>query len=299
LQTALYQIDEGKVALIQPIEFHGEAELQKMIDPNLEDITGVRLIESQYPIPNGRLDALGIDEQNVPVVIEYKWKNDPGAIIQGLFYLRWVRMKENRRAFELLVKEKLGPTDVNWSSEPRLIVIAKEFDIRELSAIDMIQAYVELKRYSYYGNLINIDDVTPPKTISSSTSVSEEIGQPEEIRTVESIIDKAAPELTKVFYALRDRVLKLGADVREVVGAWYIDYRKSSTFVTVTPQSKHNRLLVFIKMGDSIINDPKGWTSPLPTTWSYGKLNTKFEVHKSDQLDYAMELIEQAYQYVP
>lgn len=81
---ALYKIDNEKVSPIQPIEFHSEAHLQKMIDENLEDITGVRLIESQYPIPNGRLDALGIDEQNVPVVIEYKWKSDPGAIIQGI-----------------------------------------------------------------------------------------------------------------------------------------------------------------------------------------------------------------------
>lgn len=208
-------------------------------------------------------------------------------------------MKENRRAFELLVKEKLGPTDVNWSSEPRLIVIAKEFDIRELSAIDMIQASVELKRYSYYGNLINIDDVTPPKTIRSSRSDIEEAEQIEEVRTVESIIERVSPELTKVFYLLRDRILKLGGDVREVIGGWYIDYRKSSTFVTITPQSKNNRLLIFIKMGDSIINDPKGWTSPLPKKWAYGKLNTKFEVNKSDQLDYAMELIEQAYKYVP
>jgi predicted transport protein len=296
---ALYKIDNGKVSLIQHIEFDSEAHLQKIIDENLEDITGVRLIESQYPIPNGRLDALGIDEQNVPVVIEYKWKSDPGAIIQGLFYLRWVRMKENRKAFELLVKEKLGPTDVNWSSEPRLIVIAKEFDIKELSAIDMIEASVELKRYSYYGNLINIDDVTPPKTIRSSTSDIEKTEQTEGVRTVESIIQKASPELTKVFYSIRDRILKLGGDVREVIGGWYIDYRKSSTFVTITPQSKNNRLLIFIKMGDSIINDPKGWTSLLPKEWGYGKLNTKFEVNTPDQLEYAMALIEQAYKYVP
>lgn len=296
---ALYQIDKGKVSLIQPVEFHGEAELQKLIDKNLEDITGVRLIESEYPIPNGRLDALGIDEQNVPVVIEYKWKSDPGVIIQGLFYLKWVRMKENRKAFELLVKDKLGPTEINWSSEPRLIVIAKEFDIRELSAIDMIQASVELKKYSYYENLINIEDVTPPKTIRSFKSDSEEAGQIEETRTVEGIIDKASPELTKVFYALRDKILNLGGDVREVVGAWYIDYRKSSTFVTVTPQPKNNCLLIYIKMGDKIVTDPQGWTSPLPKNWSYGKLNTKFEIHKSDQLDYAMELIKQAYKYVP
>lgn len=296
---ALYQIEKGKVKLLQTAEFHGEAELQKLIDENLEDITGVRLIESQYPIPNGRLDALGIDEQKVPVVIEYKWKNDPGAIIQGLFYLRWIRMKENRRAFELLVKEKLGQTEINWSSEPRLIIIAKEFDVRELSAIDMIQASVELKKYSYYGNLINIDDVTPPKIVRSARSDIEEAEQAEEARTVESIVDKLSPDMKKVFYLLRERIFKLGDDIREVVGAWYIEYRKSSTFISITPQSKNNRLLVIIKMGDQTIDDPKGLTSPVPKQWSYGKLNTKFEVYKSAELDYAMDLIKQAYNYVP
>lgn len=108
---ALYEVEQGKVTVIHPREFRDEAELEKLIDENLEDITGVRLVESQYPIPNGRIDSLGIDEQNVPVVIEYKWGRDPGAIIQGLSYLQWV--EENRKTFELLVKDKFGKVKVN------------------------------------------------------------------------------------------------------------------------------------------------------------------------------------------
>jgi len=122
----LYRIAEGKVKNVPTKEFASEAELQKLIDENLEDMTGIRVGETQYSIPNGRLDTLGIDEQGIPVVIEYKWGYDSGAIIQGLFYLQWV--KENRKTFELLAREKFGKIKVNWGSPARLLIIAKQFE---------------------------------------------------------------------------------------------------------------------------------------------------------------------------
>ncbi len=292
----LYRIEEGKVKNVPTKEFASEAELQKLIDENLEDITGIRLVEAQYSIPNGRIDTLGIDEQVVPVVIEYKWGYDPRAIIQGLFYLLWV--KENRKPFELLVKDKFGKgLKVNWTSPARLLIIAKQFDIKELSAINLVAASVELLKYSFYGDMLSIDDVTPPKTIKGK---GEKIPIPtEEEKTVEDILKKASPDLRKLFLELRDNIMVLGEDVREKVGGWYCDYRKSSTFVTITPQSKKNRLLIFIKMGDKILSDPQNWATPILPSWGYGKLNTKFEMDSTDQLPYAMQLIKQAYEYVP
>jgi len=87
--------------------------------------------------------------------------------------------------------------------------------------------------------------------------------------------------------------------VREKVGGWYCDYRKSSTFVTITPQSKKNQLSIYIKMGDKILDDPQNWATPISPSWGYGKLNTKFEIDSMDQLSYATRLIKQAYEYVP
>jgi predicted transport protein len=91
----------------------------------------------------------------------------------------------------------------------------------------------------------------------------------------------------------------LGDDVREVVGGWYCDYRKSSTFVSIQPQAKKNRLLLYIKMGEKTIKDPQKWTSPIPSGFNYGKLNTQFQIIEPGQIAYAMELIKQAYAYVP
>lgn len=49
----LYRIEQGKVKNVPPKDFASEAELQKLMDENLEDITGVRLVDTQYSIPNG------------------------------------------------------------------------------------------------------------------------------------------------------------------------------------------------------------------------------------------------------
>lgn len=293
---ALFEVQEGKVRVVESREFDGEAALQRLFDSNLEDITGVRLVESQYRIPNGQIDSLGIDEQGTPVVVEYKWGYDPGAIVQGLFYLRWV--KENRRTFDMLVREKLGDLKVNWSSAPRLLIVAKQFSDKEVSAIGLVSVSVELKRYSFYGNLLSVEDVTPLRPVATEKTGGAAVSM-EEARSVDDIVKKAGPELRKTFFDLRDRILEIGDDVREKVGEGYCDYRKSSVFAMVTPQSRNNRLVVYIKMGEKPIEDPRSLTSPIPARWGYGKLNTRFKVTDGSQLDYALSLIRQAYDYVP
>lgn len=293
----LFKIENQRVTKVSSQEFHNERELQNLIDNNLEDIMGVRLVASWFNIPNGQIDALGIDERNTPVVIEYKWKQDTGAIDQGLFYLNWVR--ENRRAFELLVKDRLGKSiNVDWNSPSRLIIIAKDFTPRDIAVIKYMTPTVELKKYSYYGDLINIEDLTPTK-ISKVARVVEPISEEGgvEENTIDKLLQKASPELKEVFLTLRTRIFELGDDVWEKVGGWYCDYRKSSTFVSPNVQPTKNRLLIYIKIGDKEIDDAKHWT--IKKDFGFGKLNTRFELRSLDQIDYAMHLIKQAYEYVP
>jgi hypothetical protein len=193
------------------------------------------------------------------VVIEYKWGHDPGAIIQALFYLDWV--KQNKRTFEMLVREKSGPeTKVNWGVPPRVIVIARDFDLKELSAVNQVVPLVELKRYNFYGNLLTVDDATPVKASKQPPTAEEKAeGEGIEPPTLGGVLTPASPEVKDLFWKLRDRILALGDDIREVPGIWWVDYRKSSTFVS--PNIKKKRLLILIKMGDKVIDDPKGITN--------------------------------------
>lgn len=120
-----------------------------------------------------------------------------------------------------------------------------------------------------------------------------------EKRTPEDVLKNATPDLKNLFFLLRKEILKLGDNVRQEVGKWYIDYRKTSTFVTINPQTKKKQLLIYIKMGDKKLHDPEKWTSQIPDSWGYGKLNKRLEISEAPQIEYAMKLIKQAYDYVP
>jgi predicted transport protein len=292
--VSLFKIDENAtLKKIDRKEFTNEAELQKLIEKNLPYVMGIKLIASEYPIPNGRIDTLGIDEDDVPVIIEYKWKKDLSAIVQGLFYLNWIM--QNKQPFESIVKDKIGKDiSVNWSTQPRLIIIAQDFDTKELSAINLMGPSVELKKYSLYKNLFNIEDVN---IVKGSKTIKPVNGDKKiEKYTLEQILNKAATENRDTFSILRDKILSISDAVWERVGSFYVDYRTSSTFVSIHIQK--NKLKIYIKMGDQKLNDPNKICKEVPKSYGYGLLNTFFEVSRSEEINYAMKLINQAHNYV-
>ena len=93
-----------------------EKELQTLIEQNMETFFGVRFLKSEYSITNGRMDSIGIDENNSPVIFEYKRSQNENVINQGLFYLDW--LLDHKADFKLLVIDKLGKEaadNIDWS----------------------------------------------------------------------------------------------------------------------------------------------------------------------------------------
>jgi predicted transport protein len=291
-KMALFKLEDNQnLEKVNRKEFKSEQELHLLIEKNLRYAMGINLIATEYPIPNGRIDTLGLDEDGVPVIIEYKWKKDLSAIVQGLFYLDWVM--QNKRPFESIVKDKLGKdVTVNWTTQPRLIIIAQDFEVKELSAINLMGPSVELKKYSLYEGLFNIDDVNIVKKPGKI-----ENNEPEEEKyNLDKIVNKTTPEINEIFSELRDKIMGLSDAVWEKVGAGYVDYRTISTFTSVIIQK--NKLKIFIKMGEQELEDPRKICKSIPEKYGYGLLNTQFELFRKDDLDYAMKLITQAYNYV-
>ncbi len=105
-----------------------EKSLQTLFGANLEALLGVRFLASEFVTnEGGRMDTLGIDENNAPVVIEYKRASNENVINQGLFYLDW--LMGHRKDFEWLVMDQLGKEvaqKVDWAGS-RLICVAGDF----------------------------------------------------------------------------------------------------------------------------------------------------------------------------
>lgn len=70
---ALFKLNDNLTLVkINRREFINDQELHQLIENNIRYTMGIRLIASEYPIPNGRIDTLGLDEDGIPVIIEYK-----------------------------------------------------------------------------------------------------------------------------------------------------------------------------------------------------------------------------------
>ena len=69
-EIKLFDIKDGVRQLVSS-EVLLERELQTLIEKNMETLFGVRFLKSEYSITNGRMDSIGIDENNCPVIFEY------------------------------------------------------------------------------------------------------------------------------------------------------------------------------------------------------------------------------------
>jgi len=81
---------------------------------------------------------------------------------------------------------------------------------------------------------------------------------------------------------------------RLVLGMLIIELRQLSPQLNI----QKTRLKIFIKMGTKEVEDPLNICKPIPEKYGYGLLNTQFELSRKEDLDYAMKLIIQAYNYV-
>ena len=106
----LYSLNNG-VTELSPSPSAVEKELQNLIEKNMQLFFGVRFLKSEFSITNGRIDSLGIDENNCPVIFEYKRSISENVINQGLFYLDW--LLDHKADFKLLVMEVLGAKEAN------------------------------------------------------------------------------------------------------------------------------------------------------------------------------------------
>lgn len=72
----------GGVTEVAPRLADTEAEVQSIVEGNMEKLLGVRFLASEYstgPVHGGRIDSLGLDENGAPVVVEYKRGVDSGV----------------------------------------------------------------------------------------------------------------------------------------------------------------------------------------------------------------------------
>lgn len=150
-EIKLFSLNEG-VKECKSSEVVLEKELQTLIEQNMEIFFGVRFLKSEYAVTNGRMDSIGIDENNSPVIFEYKRNQNENVINQGLFYLDW--LLDHKADFKLLVIDKLGmeaANSIDWSVLC-VICVAHDFTKYDMYAVNQMQRNIKLISYQRYDN---------------------------------------------------------------------------------------------------------------------------------------------------
>ncbi|MBC2878029.1 MULTISPECIES: DUF5655 domain-containing protein [Streptomyces] len=269
-----------------------EADVQDLVEANLEVMLGVRFLASEYstgPVHGGRIDTLGIDENGAPVVIEFKRAIDAGVINQGLFYLSW--LVDHKAEFGHLVRDRLGAAvaaQVLWSA-PRLICVAGNFTRYDVHAIREHRRSIDLVRYRFFGTdhfgLETVASVAAQTTVPRTRRASETAAPGARV---------AAAAMEELFAEVDQVLLGLGDDITKVQRKTYRAYQRLRNFACVCPPQK-NKLLVYLKVNPKEIELVPGFTRDVTALGHHGTGDLEVRLRTDRDLERAQELFRLSY----
>ncbi|MDP9900537.1 DUF5655 domain-containing protein [Variovorax ginsengisoli] len=307
----LFRLQSGRAFELQGDASDLEKPLQTLIESNLDTLLGIRFLATEYSTGKthaGRIDSLGLDENNCPVILEYKRSVGENVINQGLFYLDW--LMDHQAEFKLLVMDKLGKPAadaIDWTA-PRLVCIAADFTKYDGHAVQQINRNVELIRYRRFGEellLLELANATSAnggrapvaKTAKVPKAMPVEAGAAKPItgdRSFAEWMPLLAPHLGELMASLEGHVLSLGDDVQRKELKLYVAFKRLKNFATVVPQKA--RLLLYLHVDpDQVLPLPlNGRDVRQQGHWGTGDL--ELSLASQSDLDAAKPLILLAYE---
>lgn len=287
---SLFKIDNNIAKQLKISDFKSEKELQNFVEKNLESIFGITFIASEFYTGqkhSGRVDTLGLDENNAPIIIEYKWNESENIINQGLFYLDW--LADHKGDFELEVEKVLNKKiKIDWS-QTRLILIASSFNRYDKHAINRMSENIELWTYALYeGEIVNfeIEGSSKPDEKKKKKITKIKYGDFD----LQYHLNKTTKELKDKFIVLRDKITELPNVIEN-------DNQKSGiTYKTTKPFTRIEFKKSFIRV---LLREPK-YKDPLKivrdiTSFRWGYKGRVKIINDSD-IDYIFGLIKQSYE---
>lgn len=297
----LFRIDGGSINELSGASVALEKSLQTLFEENLPALLGVRFLASEFVTSNGgRMDTLGIDENNCPVIIEYKRATNENVVNQGLFYLDW--LMDHRRDYEWLVLKTFGQEaaeSVEWSA-PRLMCIAGDFTKYDAHAVNQMNRNIELIRYAKFGDdLLMLDLITASQARPAPFVVSEHKDRPASAtsyRTIATAMDDADPAMIDRFETLKAYLLALGDDVQMQMLKYYIAFKRIKNFACVEFYTREKKLLITVKVDPDTLTLEPGFTRDVRNIGHLGTGDLELTIRSDDDLEKAKTLLIKSYE---
>ena len=294
----LFRINgENGVSEVQGSATSVEKKLQTLIERNLSDFLGVHFLATEYSTGHkhgGRIDTLGIDENDNPVIIEYKRGTDENVITQGLYYLDW--LMDHKAEFELLAQKRKRDQTIEWDA-PRLLCIAGNFTKYDEHAVQQIDRNIELIRYRHYGDeMILLELVNRQEASQEAQNTQRTQKANVSSKTVEEYLQKASKDMQERYESLDVFLMGLGDNVQKTTTKFYVAYRHIKNFACVEVRNQADALLVFLKVNPDEIDLEDGFSRDVRSIGHYGTGDLELTLKSMGDLERAKPLIEKSYE---
>lgn len=300
----LFRLTGGEAVELSSRAAAVEKQLQSLIEAQMPTFLGVRFLASEYATGKthrGRIDSLGLDENDCPVIIEYKRHSNENVMSQGLFYLDW--LLDHRAEFQWLVMEKLGKdvaNEIDWTGT-RLLCIAADFTRYDQHAVQQIPRNIELIRYKLFGDDLLLLDLVNAVSVDDATSVKDKAdainpGKPKPVgkdKTAEEQLSQAQPVIKELYAALSGYLLALGDDVQEKHLKLYVAFRRLKNFACVIPYK--DKLLVMLKLNPDSVALEEGFSRDVRNIGTWGTGDLELCVRTMADFERAKPLLDRSY----
>lgn len=292
----LFHIKSNGVTELESRSVAVEKSLQTLLEGQLEIFLGVKLLKTEYSTGEkhaGRIDTLGIDENNCPVIIEYKRSTNENVINQGLFYLDW--LLDHKAEYQLLVMKKYGSKlaeSIEWDNS-RLICIAEGYTKYDSYAVQQINRNIELLRYKKYDELLLLELVNAVTGKADNTDKSK---KKVKYSTVNELLDKSSPKVKDLYEAIKAFMLNLGDDVQIKELKYYYAFRKIRSFASVEIHPQKDWIIIFLSLDLRSLKLEKGFTRDVSKIGHLGTGNLEVKIQSMNDFEIAKQLIIRSYE---
>lgn len=297
----LYNLKNKTLLNLKEVPFKLERELQQLFEHNLNNITGLEYIKSEFIIKSNRIDTLAWDiENNSFVIIEYKRDRNYSVVDQGVSYLNL--MLEYKADFIVEYNESkqksLKREQVDWS-QSRVVFVSSSFTDFQKQSTNFKDLSIELWEVKRFENDVII--INPIKKSSSAPSIKPIAKQNEQLEKVakeiktfteEEHINRAPDEIGELYNRFKAAILNLSPDIEIQPKKDYIAFKKGSNIIDITLLKRSLKLWINVKKGK--LDDPKNLMRDVSEIGHWGNGDYELVVDDDVNLEYIMSLVKQA-----
>ncbi len=300
---SLYKFNKNSLTPIKKLKFENEKELQNITEDNLEEIFGLKFIDSEFPISEFRLDTLAYNpETNAFVIIEYKNTKNFSVIDQGYSYLS--TLLNNKADFVLKYNQHFNVNNDKKDfdfSQTRVIFVSPHFTNFQLKSVEFSDIPFDLFEVTKYDNdIISYEKVNKTnsaasiKTFNKISSTKSNVNKEIKVWNEGNIIKNKPEMIIDIYRELNERISLEFEDCEIFYTKLYFGF-KINKKIFVTGELVKSFLKLWININDSKLKDYNNIARDVHNIGHHGVGNYEVNLTPDSDLNYIMSLIKQAY----